>query len=147
STAGQKLGDIRRIVVYRYSETPAATEPADAPFAKVPPIGQQRFTRQRQKLDTLEKAELPGSTSGAKLIYEDTPPLPTPDGRPVRINYAVVTEGASAKGEMSNIASIVPVRVPTPPEALAVNAQPEGLVLTWNAPAKDIEGRENPNIA
>src|SRR5262249_30534394 len=82
TTTGQKLGDIRRIVVYRYSEPPPATQPGDvdstvppavALFAKVPPIGRQKFTRQRQKLDTLEKTELPGSTAGPKLIYHFTP--------------------------------------------------------------------------
>ena len=157
TTTGQKLGDIRRIVVYRYSEPLPVTEPA-APdvqtstptaidlFAKVPPITRPQFTKLRQKADTLEKAELPTATSGAKLTYEDQPPFHTTDGRPLRVNYAVVTEGAGGKSEMSNITTIVPLDVPVPPEGLNAEAQPEGLVLTWTAPTKVIEGDVKPQI-
>src|SRR5713101_5812861 len=69
TTAGQKLGAIRRIVLYRYvEELPVAQPPRDPKtllpgdidptvptaislFAKVPPIGPQQFTRLRQRLD------------------------------------------------------------------------------------------------
>src|SRR5262249_13495007 len=71
STTGAKLGDIRRIVVYRYAEPLPVTEPAPdvdtgvpapiALFAKVPPIGRQQFTRLRQRLDSLEKTDLPSA--------------------------------------------------------------------------------------
>jgi hypothetical protein len=165
STTGAKLGAIRRVVVYRYSEPLPVTEPprdtktlmpgdidptvptAIALFAKVPPIGRQQFTRVRQRVDSLESSQLPVATAGARLVYEDSPDFHTSDGRPVRIDYAVVTEGTSAKSEMSNIAAIVPVDVPVPPDSLTARAQPEGLVLTWNAPAKVIAGDEKPHIA
>jgi hypothetical protein len=165
TTTGQKLGAIRRVVVYRYSEPLPVTEPprdtktptpgdidstvptAIALFAKVPPIGRQQFTRLRQRVDSLESSELPAATSGARLVYEDSSDFHTSDGRPLRVNYAVVTEGATAKSEMSNIASVVPIDVPVPPDSLAVKALPEGLVLTWNAPTKVIAGSEKPHIA
>lgn len=165
TTTGQKLGGIRRIVVYRYAEPLPVTEPprdaktltpgdvdstvptAIALFAKVPPIGPQQFTRLRQRIDTLEPSTLPAATEGAKLVYEDSPQLRTTDGRPLRLNYAVVTEGKSAKSEMSNIATIVPIDVPVSPDSLAAAAKPEGVVLTWNAPQKAIGGSGKPQVA
>ena len=164
TTTGQKLGGIRRVVVYRYDEPlPVAEPPRDtktlmpgdidptvpaaiALFAKVPPIGRQQFTRVRQRVESLESSELPGATAGARLVYEDSPAFHSADGRPLRLNYAVVTEGATARSEMSNLATVVPVDVPVPPSALAVNPAPEGLVLTWTAPSKVITGDEKPHV-
>src|SRR5438045_1463541 len=153
TTTGQKLGDIRRIAVYRYSEPLPVTEQvppevetttptAITLFAKVPPISRPQFTKLHQRLDTMDKTELPAAAAGAKLIYEDQPAFQTTDGRPVRVNYAVVTEGVGGRSEMSNIATIVPLVVPLAPEGLTATAKPEGLVLTWNGPNKVIEGNE-----
>lgn len=154
TTAGQKLGGIRRIVVYRYTEElPVGQPPRDATvptdvslFAKVPPIGPQQFTRLRQRIDSIESADLPSATVGAKLVYQDTPPFHTSDGRPVRINYAAVTEGLTARSEMSNIAAIVPIDVPMPPDSVTAAAKPEGIVLTWKAPEKNVTGTEKPRV-
>jgi hypothetical protein len=164
TTAGQKLGDIRRIVIYRCAEELPVTQPprdtktlmpgdidptvptAMALFAKVPPIGPQHFTRLRQRIDSIQGSDLPASTVGAKLVYEDSPPFHTADGRPVRLDYAVVTEGKTARSEMSNIASIVPIDVPVPPDGLTATAKPEGIVLTWNAPQKVVTGTEKPRV-
>ncbi|HLJ73352.1 MAG TPA: hypothetical protein VKU62_02110 [Thermoanaerobaculia bacterium] len=150
STAGQKLGRIRRVVVYRYVEPLPVTSPqppqagevdttlpaALALFAKVPPIGRQQFTRLRQRLDALESSDLPAATEGAKLVYGDSPPFHSSDGRPVRLDYAVVTEGTSARSEMSNLASIVPVDVAAPPQGLTATAKADGIVLAWKAAAE-----------
>ena len=165
TTAGQKLGAIRRVVVYRYpEELPVAQPPRDtqtllpgdvdptvptaiALFAKVPPIGRQQFTRLRQRLDSLESSEMPAAAAGARLVYEDAPPFHTSDGRPLRLDYAIVTEGQTAKSEMSNVASIVPVDVPMPPDSVVATPKPEGIVLTWNAPQKEMTGNEKPRVA
>jgi hypothetical protein len=164
TTAGQKLGGIRRIVLYRYTEElPVGQPPRDAKsllpgdidptvptaislFAKVPPIGPQQFTRLRQRIDSIESADLPSATVGAKLVYEDTLPFHTSDGRPVRINYAAVTEGLTARSEMSNIATIVPIDVPMPPDSVTAAGKPEGIVLTWKAPEKNMTGTEKPRV-
>lgn len=164
TTTGQTLGGIRRVVVYRYSEDLPVTQPprdtktllpgdidptvptAIALFAKVPPIGRQQFTRLRQRIDSIESSELPAATSGARLVYEDTPSFHTSDGRPLRLDYAVVTEGLTAKSEMSNVAPIVPIDVPVPPEGVAAAARPEGIVLTWSAPQKTATGTEKPRV-
>jgi hypothetical protein len=164
TTAGQKLGGIRRIVIYRYTEQlPVGQPPRDAKsllpgdidptvptavalFAKVPPIGPQQFTRLRQRIDSIESEHLPSATVGSKLVYEDTPSFHSSDGRAVRIDYAAVTEGLSARSEMSNIATIVPIDVPVPPDSLTASAKPEGIVLTWKAPEKAITGPEKPLV-
>ena len=165
TTSGQKLGGIRRAVVYRYAEELPITQPprdtktllpgdidptvptAISLFAKVPPIGRQQFTRLRQRIDSLEPSDLPAATAGARLVYEDSPPFHTSDGRPLRLDYAVVTEGFTAKSEMSNLAIIVPVDVPVPPDSLAATPKPEGVLLTWKAPQKVFTGDEKPRVA
>ena len=164
TTAGQKLGGLRRIVLYRYTEElPVGQPPRDSKsllpgdvdptvptavslFAKVPPIGPQQFTRLRQRIDSIESADLPSATVGAKLVYDDTPAFHSSDGRPVRISYAAVTEGLTARSEMSNIATIVPIDVPMPPDSVTATARPEGIVLTWKAPEKAITGNEKPRV-
>jgi hypothetical protein len=164
TTSGQKLGGIRREVLYRYTEGLPVTQPprdtktlqpgdidptvptAVSLFAKVPPIGRQQFTRLRQRIDSIESTDLPAATAGARLVYEDSPPFHTSDGRSLRLDYAVVTEGLTAKSEMSNIVSIVPIDVPAPPEAVTATAKPEGVVLAWSAPQKAMTGNEKPRI-
>jgi len=164
TTAGQKLGAIRRVVLYRYTEELPVTQPprdtktllpgdidptvptAISLFAKVPPIGRQQFTRLRQRIDSLEASDLPAATEGARLVYEDSPAFHTSDGRPLRLDYAVVTEGQTAKSEMSNVVSIVPIDVPVPPDGVTATAKPEGVVLTWHAPPKAVTGNEKPHI-
>ncbi|HJT16853.1 MAG TPA: hypothetical protein VJ853_05680 [Thermoanaerobaculia bacterium] len=150
TTAGQKLGRIRRIVVYRYVEPLPVTpqQPRQAGdvdttlptaislFAKVPPIGRQQFTRLRQRVDALDSSDFPAATEGAKLVYEDSPPFHSSDGRPLRLDYAVVTEGATARSDMSNIAAIVPIDVAAPPQDLTATAKAEGIVLAWKADAE-----------
>jgi hypothetical protein len=172
TTSGKALGKIRRVVVYRVIEelpptaapsttstapaTPAPTVPpavADAAlpqpvalFAKIPPIAIAPFNRLKERLDAIEESALPAATEGAKLTYEDAPELQTKDGRPVRVDYAVVTEGLAAHSDFSNIASIVPLDVPVPPGDVVAAAKPEGVVLTWTAPAQTILGAEKPKV-
>ena len=164
TTSGQKLATVRRVVLYRYVEPLPATQPprdvktllpgdidptvppAIALFAKTPPPGPMQFTKLREKVDSIESANLTGATVGARLMYEDSPPLQTSDGRPVRITYAVVTEGEEAKGAPSNLATIVPVDVATAPSDVKAEAKPEGVMLTWTAPAKTTTGNDNPRV-
>ena len=165
TTAGQKLSAIRRVVVYRFVEELPATQPprdvknllpgdidptvppAIALFAKIPPMGPAQFAKVRERVDSLAGSELTDSTVGARLAFEDTPPFQTTDGRPVRVVYAVVTEGAAAKSDTSNLASIVPLVVATPPAAVQAEAKPEGVVVTWTAPETAVSANEKPRIA
>lgn len=137
TTAGQSLPSVRRVVLYRFVEEG---------FAKTPPIGPMQFAKVRTRLDSLEGTTLPAASAGARLTYEDTPAFKTADGQPVRISYAVQTQGNTATSDLSNLAVIVPMDVPTPPTALTAAAKPEGVVLTWQAPATTISGAKNPTI-
>jgi len=165
TTAGKKLDNVRRVVVYRYTEELPATQPprdvktllpgdvdttqprAIALFSKIPGLTPAQFSRLKEKIDSIESASLPEATSGAKLIYTDTPAFHTKDGRPVRLDYAVVTEGGTTRSDVSNVATIVPIDVPLPPSNVVAAPKVEGVVLTWTAPEKAATGDEKPFIA
>jgi hypothetical protein len=165
TTAGKKLETVNRVVVYRYIEELPATQPprdvktilpgdidttkpqAIALFSKVPGLTPVQFSRLKERLDSIESANLPEATSGAKLIYTDTPAFHTKDGRPVRLNYAIVTEGGTTKSDVGNVAAIVPIDVPLPPGDVVASPKAEGVVLTWTAPAKAATSDTKPVIA
>ena len=151
TTAGKTLTGFRRVVIYRYAEplpatlpVPEATPPPQpaVPFAKTPAISPVQFTRLREKVDTIEAAAIKQATAGAKLAYEDTPSMHTSDGRPIRLNYGVVTEGAAAKSDVSNVATLVPLDVAVAPANLTATPKPEGVVLKWDAPAAAITSKD-----
>jgi hypothetical protein len=152
TTAGRSLTDVRRITVYRYSEElpvrdpntplPGDIAPAEAPpvalFSKIPPIPAAQFVKLGQRVDSIEKANLGSASTGTKLIYTDEPPFQTADGRPVRLTYAVVTEGATARSEYSNLVTIVPLTVAVPPADLRADVKAEGVTLTWTRPSNAV---------
>jgi hypothetical protein len=159
TTAGKSLTNIRRVTVYRTVEplpvlqpnetdrTTGTTPQPSAAFAKIPPLSPAQFVKLRNKVDSIEGANLPAASSGARLTFEDTPQFHSSDGRPVRLTYAVVTEGASAAGDLSNLASIVPLDVPVPPAALTATPKPEGVILTWTEPKTTIAPNAAPKIS
>ena len=153
TTAGKSMTGIKRVAVWRTVEEPPAAPSTGNPespiqlFAKVPALIPVKFLKVRTRVDSIEGAKLPAATAGARLTYEDTPPLHTTDGRPVRLTYAVVTEGESANSDLSNLVSIVPLDVPAAPPALTATARREGVVLTWTASDATISGTKNPIIA
>lgn len=133
--AGKTLGSIKRVSVFRYVEelpVPPAGQPAAAPL----PLTAAQFAKLSQKADSIESANLAGASADAKLVYEDTPPLHSSSGRPLRITYAVVTEGQGARSDFSNLQSIIPLDVAVAPENLVATARAEGVTLTWPAPAR-----------
>ena len=162
TTSGKTLHDLRRVTVYRATEEQQVpqtgrdlnavlpgdvdtTQPqAIAQFAKVPQLTATQFTKLREKVDSLENANLPAATTGAHLVYEDTPAFRTRDGRPVRLTYAIVNEGLEAKSDASNLAMIVPLDVPLPPPKLAATPKPEGVVLTWDKPTASLTANAKP---
>jgi hypothetical protein len=157
TTSGKSLTGIRRVTVYRTIEPLPVVQPPEpdttttpqpiAAFAKVPPLTPAQFVKLRNKVESIEGANLPAASTGARLTFEDDPQFHSSDGRPVRLTYAVVTEGASATGDLSNLASIVPLDVPVPPASLTATAKPEGVVLTWTAPRTAIAPNAKPFIS
>lgn len=156
TTAGKNLTSVRRISIYRYEETlpvapggrdpktlmPGDVDPAQPQpvvlFSKIPTIPQAQFAKLSNRIDSIEKANLADATTGARLLFHDTPPFRSSDGRPVRLTYALVTEGEEARGQLSNLAVIVPLPVGIPPAGLAATAKPEGVTLTWTAPQQAV---------
>ena len=165
TTAGKTMTGIRRVVVWRsIEELPVSQPPRDLKtllpgdvdpavpqaiqlFSKIPTMTPAQFLKLRNRIDSIEGANLPAATTGARLTYEDTPPFHTTDGRPIRVNYAVVTEGTTANGDLSNLVTIVPLEVPVAPADLAAAAKREGVVLTWTAPDTAISGAKKPPVA
>ena len=165
TTAGKSLPSFRRVTVFRYSEDlpvvpggrdPKALLPGDvdpavpqpiALFSKIPAIPKSQFVRLATRVESIEHADLGSATAGAKLIFSDAPPFVTTDGRPVRLTYAVVTEGESSRGDYSNLATVVPLPVAVPPGGLAAEARPEGVRLTWNRPEQAAGGAEAPVVS
>jgi len=158
TTAGKSLTDIKRITVLRYVEdlpvAPAGPEPnIDAEplpikqFSRVPAITQVQFAKLATKVDSMEKANLASATAGAKLLFTDSPPLRSSDGRPVRLTYAVVTEGVVARSAPSNLAIIVPLPVGLPPTDVKATADEKGVTITWKEPTQSIGNQGAPVIS
>ena len=163
TTAGKSLTDIRRISVFRYVEDlpvspggrdpktlqPGEVDPTEpqpiALFSRVPTLPQAQFVKLSIKLDSMEKANLGSATAGAHLLYTDSPPLRSSDGRPVRLTYAVVTEGTTARSAPSNLATIVPLPVAVPPAGLKAEAKPEGVIVSWSEPKQSV-GNQGPPV-
>lgn len=165
TTAGKNLTEIRRISVYRYEEQlpaapggrdPKTLMPGDVDlteaqpvvlFSRIPTVPQAQFTKLSTRIDSIEKANLAAATAGARLLFTDTPPFRSSDGRPVRLTYAVVTEGATARSQPSNLAVIVPLPVAIPPTGLTAMAKPEGVTLTWTKPEQAVSSLGAPIVS
>jgi len=156
TTAGRSLTEIERIVVYRYVEElpvpaggrdPNSMQPGNADpsvpqavalFAKIPTIPQAQFAKLSSEVESIDKANLAAATAGAKLYYADNPPFRAQDGRPVRVTYALVTVGKTAKSEISNMVSVVPLPVAAPPKDVVATPAAEGVKITWTAPSTSV---------
>ena len=164
STAGRSLTGIRRISIYRYEEElpvapggrdPRTLMPGDVDttqpqpivqFSKIPTIAEAQFTRLSKKVESIEKANLAGATVGSRLFFTDTPPFRSTDGRPVRLTYAVVTEGDEARSHPSNLAIIVPLPVSVAPAGVQATAKAGGVTVSWAVPATAVTGESGPVI-
>lgn len=164
STAGRSLTGIRRISIYRYEEElpvspggrdPRTLMPGDVDttepqpivmFSRIPTIPEAQFTRLSKRIESIEKANLAGATVGSRLLYTDSPPFRSSDGRPIRLTYAVMTEGDEARSQPSNLAIIVPLPVAVPPAGVKATAKAEGVTVTWTEPGKAVTGESGPVI-
>lgn len=147
TTAGRSLLGLRRIVVYRFSEEappqPGVPDPI-LQFKGVPTLAPAQFAKLATRIESMESANLPAATVGAKLTFTDPAPFTSVSGRPRRHTYAVVTEGVTAKGDFSNLATIVPLDVAVPPATLKAIAIAEGVTLEWPAPSVSVTGSRPP---
>jgi hypothetical protein len=164
TTAGKSLTDIRRISVFRYVEDlpvapggrdPKTLQPGDvdptepqpiAMFSKIPTIPEAQFVKLSTRVDSMEKANLANATAGARLLFTDSPPLRSTDGRPVRLTYAIVTEASAARSAPSNLAIIVPLPVAIPPADVKAEAKANGVTVSWSEPKESVGNQGAPVI-
>jgi len=156
STAGKTLAGLRKIAVYRYAEplpqSLAAELTGEKPKSPSELFGQvalpqpPQYLRAAEAVAEVSKDALPAFAVGAKIEFEDAPPLASPGGLPVRYVYAVVTEGLVKTSGFSNLAPVVVYDVPEPPGAFGAKLTPEAVVLSWEKPAKSASGAENPPV-
>ena len=164
TTAGRNLTEIRQISIHRYEEAlpvapggrdpetlmPGAVDPSEPLslelFSRIPTIAQAQFAKLNTRIQSIEKANLGEASAGSRLFFNDTPPFRSSDGRPVRITYAVVTEGLTARSEFSNLAILVPLPVGVASGEVTGAATAEGVTLRWKAPEKTIDGGEAPIV-
>jgi hypothetical protein len=144
TTSGKSLDSIQKIVVYRFDEPlplslaesqvdTSEEVPRDiALFAQLSPPTAQQFKRRRLPAAELAGDALPAYTSGTLIIFEDSPPLRSTDGLPMRYTYSIVTEGRRVESDLSNLVSIVPQAPPASPEKLIARMSPEVVQLAWN---------------
>lgn len=157
STAGKTLVDLRKIVVYRSSDplpaslagqlTGDGAKPLSELFAQVavPPLPQ--YLRASVAVAEVTKDQLPAFSVGAKIEFEDAPPLLSESGLPVRYVYAVVTEGLERTSGFSNLAPVVVYDVPEPPGGFGAKLTPAAVVLSWEKPVRSASGAENPLVS
>lgn len=164
TTAGKNLKDVRQINILRYVEElpvspggrdPKTLTPGDVDttqpqpvvqFSQIPTVAQAQFIKLATKVESIDKARLADATTGARLFYTDTPAFRSTDGRPVRLTYAVVTEGGTGKSQPSNLGIIVPLPVSIPPAGLTATPKAEGVTLGWSAPEKSVTGEVAPIV-
>lgn len=161
TAAGQRLRELRRILVFRYIEelpaslmgrdprtladVPAGTPDEVALFSQIRPLAPAQFVKLRETLAVIEDDELAGMTEGARLLFKDNPPLRAADGRPVRVTYGVVAE-AEERSEMSNLAVVVPLDVPRAPRDLEAEVTADAVTLKWKPPEVTLTGEGMPSI-
>lgn len=152
TAAGTKLPEVRRITVYRYVESLPVTEMGrNAPladpgqvdpnrpvetqlFTRVPMLPERQIVKLREPIARLESEAIPAHVVGARVLFEDQPPLRSEDDRPVRIYYSVGTTSVDTESAASNIVTIVPLVPPATPRELRIAAAQSGVELQWTAP-------------
>ena len=142
TTAGGPLPDLESVEVWR----------AEIPLAQEPPAGTSAKDRQGrwnllegrgEVISRLENEGLDLATHGSNLVFEDNLDLwlstsPEEKTGETVIWYAVRSECCRGRlSEFSNIARLIPMAAPPPPEGLQVTAEREGPHLQWTP----VEGR------
>jgi len=126
---------IRRIDVYRLAEKP------DAPL----PLTEEEFSARSTLIGSVTYDEIRNATD--TVSYIDTLELA---GQPTRLRYAVSFVNASGQhAAFSNFLLIEPAaRIAQPPALLATGKEiaEEGVTLTWQAPAANIDGSTPVNV-
>lgn len=132
TTAGEPLGEIEAVEIWHLER---AMEDPEAP----PRVEGRELEARGEKLVTLRGAELESATDGGEIVTRV--PVETA-AEPDRLHvFGVRTVAAEGEGsELSNPVSLVPRRPPAPPGELGVEPGPEGIRVSWEPPAVEVEG-------
>jgi hypothetical protein len=88
----------------------------------------------------VEAAELLAATSGDQIALR-LPLAPVPAEEPTLFAYGVRTIGLNGlRSPYSNIAELEPKDPPAPPSSLTVEAQKDGIVISWSSQEEGIAG-------
>ncbi|MDX1632301.1 MAG: hypothetical protein R3234_10590 [Thermoanaerobaculia bacterium] len=132
TTAGEALGELEAVEIWHL------TRPLEDP--EVPPeVEPQELEARGERLVVLRGTELESATEGGEIVTRL--PLGTmdePDSFQVFGVRTVAAEGE--RSELSNLVSLVPREPPSPPRNLTIEPGPEGIRISWDPPAEEIEG-------
>ncbi len=126
---------IRRIDVYRLAQRPTAPLP----------LTEEEFSAKSTLIGSVTYDQI--KNAGDTLTYVDTLELA---GQPTRLRYAITYVNASdQRAAFSNFLLIEPAaRIAQPPSLVATDKEntEEGVVLTWQPPAANIDGSTPVNL-
>ncbi|HZE72369.1 MAG TPA: hypothetical protein VE135_22895 [Pyrinomonadaceae bacterium] len=124
---------IRRIDVYRLAEKPGAPLP----------LTEEEFGARSTLIGSVTYDQI--KTAGQELNYIDTLELA---GEPARLRYAIrYVNAAGQRAAFSNFLLIEPAaRIAQAPTLTKVEIAEDGITLTWQAPAANIDGSTPVNL-
>jgi hypothetical protein len=106
-----------------------------------PPVVEARdFEAIAERLLVIQGPELLAATEGAEIVSRL--PLTGLAEDPVQLHVFAIRSLAT-RGELSafsNLVHLVPKAAPTPPGDVRMDPGPEGILLSWDAPAETLEG-------
>ena len=162
TTAGAKLSKVLRVSVYRFVETlPATATPPGSgtettvdpstplewqQFAKVTQMTPVEFGKLKERIASLPGDQLPQYVAGARIVFNDQPPIKSADGRPNRVYYAVTAQSEMVESAPSNLVSIIPLEAPSVPHTLSARTDAAAIHLTWEKPEHQVAGSAGYNV-
>lgn len=134
TTSGEALHDLESVELWRATMN-VADAPPKAEDVRERNINRQLLVSTGERVAVLDGAGLDAATRGSMLEWTDdlvTWSRDHPSGQPQMIWYAVrsVCCGGHESG-LSNIARLIPETPPQPPTDLVLEAEMDGIRLTW----------------
>ncbi len=108
---------------------------------ELPPVVDAReFPATAERLLVLRGPELSSATEGSELVARL--PLPGLSQDPIELHvFAVRTRAIEGEQSgFSNLVHLIPSTAPSPPSALDIESGAEGVRLSWQPPAEEVEG-------
>ncbi len=161
---GAPLTDLDAVEIYRIAgpgasltaPPPSAAKGKSGPSADRAPISGQRrraqaarmqersFFESATKVAEIRSDLFPSATRGSQFLYHDSlADILKSERATAELGYAVVTVRRNGlRSEISNVATIKPVRPPAAPEGLLATAEENRICLSWQPPPGPVEVAE-----